>query len=171
VTVLNSLTGGDPIAFCQSRPATRAAISAWAIASLSATPRIRGLPDLAFGPLAQRALDQSIAVAPTEVAALAGPARDRAAAAVAALRALGLDQAAVDRLVDLGAALVEGDNPDPTVVQTKLLAGLHSDVGEDRVTAASADFAAANPEPAGLFDLGDPTDSAARDAGYSCLVT
>jgi len=170
VTVLTALTGGDPTAFCQSRPATRAAISAWAIASLSATPAIRGLPDLAYGPVAERALDTSIAVAPTEVVALAGLARDRAKAAVAALRALGLDQAAIDRLADLGATLVEGDNPDPNVVENKLLAELHSDVGEDRATAAASDFSAANAEPPGLFDLGDPTDSAARDAGYGCLV-
>ncbi len=171
VTVLNTLTGGDPTAFCEARQATRAAISAWAVASLSATPARRGLPDLAFGPIAERDLGASLAAAPTEIVALANPALDRARAAVNALRALGVDQAGIDRLADLGATLVEGDNVDPAAVEAKLLAELHSDVGQDRATSAAADFAAANPEPPSLFDLGDPTDSAAREAGYNCLVS
>ncbi len=71
----------------------------------------------------------------------------------------------------MGTTLVDGDSPDPGVIEGKLRAELNSDVGEDRTTAAAADFAAANPEPPGLFDFGDPTDAAARDAGYDCLVS
>ncbi len=171
VTVLNTLTGGDPAQFCQTVAATQAAVSAWAIASLSAPPGIRGLPDLAYGPLVERTLGASVAAAPNEIAAQAGPALDRARAAVTTLRRLGLDQAAIDRLADLGSTLVQGDDRDPGVIQSKLVAELHSNVGADRTTAAAADFAAANPEPPGLFDLGDPTDSAARDGGYACVVS
>ncbi|MGI9022862.1 MAG: hypothetical protein ACR2HV_06480 [Acidimicrobiales bacterium] len=170
-TVLNALTGGDPAQFCQTRDATRAAVIAWAIASLSAPPAIRGHPDLAFGPVVERTLGASVAAAPDEIAAQAAPALGRAQAAVAALRGLGLDQSAIDQLADLGSAQVGGENPDPGVVQARLLAELRSYVGEDRASAAAADFAAVNPEPPGLFDLGDPTDAAARDAGYDCLAS
>ena len=171
VTVLETLTGGDPVQFCQTRAATRSAVSAWAVASLTAPPATRGLPDLAFGPVVDRALGASVASAPAEIAALSQSALDRARAAIDALRGLGLDQAAVDRLADLGSTLLEGDNPDPSIVETTLLAEVRSNVGEDRVTAAGGDFAAAHPEPPGLFDLGDPTDGAARDTGYDCLAS
>lgn len=128
------------------------------------------LPDLAFGPVAERALSASIAAAPAEIEALAGATLDRARAAVAALRGLGLDQSDIDRLADLGSTLLEGDDSHPALVDEALLAQLRSKVSGDRITAAATEFAAAHPEPAGLFDLGDPTDSAARDAGYDCLV-
>ena len=96
---------------------------------------------------------------------------DRARAAVAALRALGLDQAAIDRQADLGAEQVAAaENRDPALIQETLLDELRRTYGVDKVNAAAADFSNSHPEPNGLFDLGDVSDEVARSSGYGCAV-
>src|SRR5439155_9034280 len=101
---------------------------------------------LAFGPLAARALGASYAVAPREVARQGAPALGRARAAVAALRALGLDDAAINRLADMADSdITAADDRDPIVVQEQLIDELRRLVGRDRLNAAAASFADSNP--------------------------
>jgi hypothetical protein len=170
-TSIPRLTGGDPTLFCPAVPAANKAVNAWALASFVATPASRGLPDLAFGPVVARDLGAAYAVGPVELARQGALAIDRARAAVAALRALGLDQAAIDRLADLGAEQVaSAENRDPALIQETLLDELRRTYGADRVNAAAADFSNSHPEPPGLFDLGDVSDDVLRSSGYACAL-
>src|SRR5205085_3607006 len=100
-TPITRLTGGDPALFCPLIPAANKAVTAWALATFVSTPDSRGLPDLAYGPVVARDLGKAYAVGPVELARQGAAALDRARAAVDALRALGLDQAAIDRQADL----------------------------------------------------------------------
>ncbi len=109
-------------------------------------------------------------MAPDELVRLFTPAQERARAAVKALGELGVPAAVVAEVADMAdAQLSAPDSPDPVVVQDALLARLRAVVGEGPLAVAAQDFAAANPEPPGLFDLGDVQDEAARAAGYECL--
>jgi len=96
---------------------------------------------------------------------------DRARAAVDAMRALGLDQAAIDRQADLGAQQVaSAENRDPALIQETLLDELRRNFGVDRVNAAAAAFSESHPEPPGLFDLGDVPDDVVRNSAYACAL-
>jgi hypothetical protein len=170
-TPIRTLTGGDPAAFCPAVPAANRAANVWALASFVATPSSRGLPDLAFGPLVVRDLGRAYAVAPQELAQQGALALARARAAVESLRTLGFDQESIDRLADRAAdEAASPDNPDPVVVQQRLVDELGRQVGTDRVNAAAAAFASANPEPPGLFDLGDVSPEVASAYGYQACV-
>ena len=170
-TSIPKLTGGDPALFCQAIPAANKALNVWALASFVATPASRGLPDLAFGPVVARDAGRAYAVGPVELARQGALAMDRARAAVDALRALGLDQAAIDRQADLGASEVaSAENRDPVLIQGALLDELSRSFGTDRVNAAAAAFSQSHPEPPGLFDLGDVSDDVVRNSGYACAL-
>lgn len=171
VTPLTTLTGGDPQAFCVALDPMLRAVGAWAVTTLAATPAIAGQPDLAFGPVAAQTIDTALAAAPEEIAVQLAPSAQRAAAAVEALRAAGLDDAAISALADLAAgALADPDNPDPLVVEDRLLDDLRARLGAEALAAAAGAFAQANPEPPGLFDLGDVSGEVGRAAGYDCLA-
>ena len=169
-TAVTTLTGGDPALFCARAPTARNVVGAWALAGLVAPASGLGLPDLAYGPAAARALDALQPVAPEELARLFTPAQDRARAAVKALGELGVPANVVAEVADLAdAQLSSPDSPDPVVVQDALLERLRAVVGEGPLATAAQAFAAANPEPPGLFDLGQVQPEAARAAGYECL--
>ena len=151
-------------------PAARNVVGAWALAELVAPASGLGLPDLAYGPAAARALDALQPVAPDELVRLFTPAQERARAAVKALGELGVPAAVVAEVADLADAQVSApDSPDPVGVQDAVLARLREVVGEGPLAIAAQAFAAANPEPPGLFDLGQVQPEAARAAGYECL--
>lgn len=170
-TPIATLTGGDPQPFCAAVDPMLRALSAWGITLLASTPSIAGQPDFAFAPVAAQTIDAALAAAPTEIAVQLAPSAQRAAAAVEALRAAGLDDAAISALADLAAgALADPDNPDPLVVEDLLLDDLRTRIGADALAAAAGAFAQANPQPPGLFDLGDVSDEVARAAGYDCLA-
>jgi hypothetical protein len=169
-TAVTTLTGGDPDLFCARRPAARNVVGAWALARLVAPASGQGLPDFAYGPAAARALDAIQPVAPAELVRQFTPAQERARAAVRALGDLGVPADVVGQLADLAdAQLSSPDDPDPVAVQEVLLQRLREVVGDGPLAIAAQAFADANPEPPGLFDLGDVQDEAARAAGYTCL--
>jgi hypothetical protein len=171
-TPITSLTGGDPAAFCQAVPAADRGVTAWALASLVAAPGGRALPDFAYGPVVAADLGNAYAVGPEELVRQGALAIARARAAVAALRNLGLDQAAMDELASKARTeLTSAENRDPAVVQQIVLDDLRGRVGADQVSAAAVAFANANPEPPGLFDLGDISPEVAQRDGYGACPT
>ena len=88
-----------------------------------------------------------------------------------ALRDLGLDQATIDGLADMAESQLSSlDNPEPAAVQTSILDRMGGVVGDQRLTEAAQAFSASNPEPPGLFDLGEVPDDVARNTGYGCLA-
>jgi hypothetical protein len=166
-TAITALTGGDPAAFCQAVPDADRAVNAWALASFVTPPGGRALPDFAYGPLVARDLGTAYAVGPQELVRQGALALARARAAVGALQTLGLDQAAIDDLANRAQTeLTSAQDRDPAIVQEVLLGQLHLRVGADKVNAAATAFANANPEPPGLFDLGDVSDAVAQRDGY-----
>ncbi len=168
---MNTLTGGNPAAFCERAPGVLDVIGAWALASVVSPPSQKGFSDLAYGPGAVRAIASLDGVAPAELAERMKAARDRAGAATQALRDLGLDQATIDGLADMvQSELSSLENPEPSAVQSTVLERIRGVVGDERLKGAAQAFWAANPEPPGLFDLGEVPDDVARDAGYACLA-
>jgi hypothetical protein len=169
-TPVTALSGGDPAAFCAAYPDVRAALEAYALAALSETPTDQGQADLAFGPLLARSLQPSVAAAPEQ---LAGPARSllaRAQAAVAALKALGVDQPTADALADAAAAGVADVAADPLVVERQLLDRLEAAVGQARLADAGRAVIASEGDVAADLDLGDVPADVARNTGYDCLA-
>ena len=109
-------------------------------------------------------------MAPEELVRQFTPAQERARAAVKALGEMGVPATVVAEVADLtDAQLSAPDSPDPVVVQDAVLERLRAVVGEGPLAVAAQAFAAANPEPPGLFDLGQVQPDAARAAGYECL--
>jgi hypothetical protein len=171
-TPITSLTGGDPAEFCAAVPGTNRAVSAWALASFVAPPGGRALPDFAYGPVVAADLGKAYAVGPEELVRQGALAIARARAAVAALRSIGLDQAAIDALAAKARAeLTSTENRDPAVVQEIVLDDVRGRVGADTVSTAATAFASANPEPPGLFDLGDVSPEVAQRDGYGACPT
>jgi hypothetical protein len=168
-TVLPSLTGGDPGAFCATVDPALRAFSAWAVSSVVSPPGARGLPDLAYAPIVARTLDATLAAAPVEIVRQATPAQQRVHAAVAELRALGLDDREIAALADLADRQL-ADDADALEVLEQLVTRLEELAGDDAVDASAASFVAQNPEPRDLFDLGEVPDDVAEAADYSCLV-
>src|SRR5207248_8454093 len=110
-------------------------------------------------------------VAPQELVRQGAAAIGRARAAVDALRALGLDQAAIDDLAARAdTELTSTDNRDPAIVQETVLDELRARVGADKVAAAATAFSDSHPEPPGLFDLGDVSDQVAQQYGFGCAT-
>jgi hypothetical protein len=170
-TPITTLTGGDPAALCAALPAANRATTAYALATYVAPPGGRALPDFAYGPIVARDLGTAYAVAPQELVRQGAAAIARARAAVDALRGLGLDQAAIDELAAKAETeLTSTEDRDPAVVQEAVLDEVRARVGADKVNAAAAAFADSNPEPPGLFDLGDVSDQVAQTYGYGCAV-
>ncbi len=112
------------------------------------------------------------AVAPDEIVARTDLAAARADAALAVLRALGVSDEGLDQLADLAVEQVADPQTDAIEDQDALIARLVGLIGgQDRVITAAAAFAAANPEPPGLFDFGDVAAEVARPSGYACLLS
>ena len=170
-TVISTLTGGNPSAFCAAVPDLTSVVASWALSSFATIPSTQGQSDLAYAPAAARALAAARAVAPDEIVVQTDLAAARAEAAVAVLRGLGLTDQQLDELADLAVAQVADTTTDALNDQDVVIARLVELVGDrgQVVTTAEA-FAAANPEPSGLFDFGDVSDEVARSSGYACLV-
>jgi len=173
-TEVTSFTGGDPTAFCAGWTSAVEVVGAAAEAHLLASGSEEGLADLAYAPGSARVLDALADAAPDEVVPLFGPTRDRAHAAVAALRELGLDDGMLDdqaqAVIDASAGGTEAQGGTPFTVALSRTQLLHATYGADRVNATAEAFARAHPPLSGLFDLGHFSPEAARAAGYDCLV-
>jgi hypothetical protein len=167
---IGQLTGGDPIAFCAVLPETRKTIYAWALGVSTEPEDEAGQRDLAFAPALARQLPAYVAAAPTELADRARPALERAERAVAALQALGVNDAAIAALADrTEQAMSAVSGLDTTAAEEEVVAAAVAAVGADRFASAAASFASANPQPADLFDLGDVPESVGVPAGFGCL--
>jgi len=171
-TPIATLTGGDPSAFCAAVPDLTSVVATWAVSSFATIPSTKGQPDLAFAPAAARALRAARAVAPDEIVAQTDLATARADAAVAVLGGLGVTDQQLDELADLAVQRLADPQTDAIDDQDAVIARLTELIGgQDRVITAAAAFAAANPEPPGLFDFGDVAAEVARSSGYACLLS
>jgi hypothetical protein len=169
-TPVTALTGGNPTLFCASAPAFVRTMSSWALTDLSRPARAAGLPALTFGPLVVRQVTGLQPSAPTELARQFGPALEQAQAAVDAVQAAGLTPADVDALADAAADQLAGEDPDPALVEQRLVELLRDRLGADATVALAASFGTDHPTEAAVFDLGDASDEVAAASGYGCLV-
>ena len=169
-TVVSSLTGGDPAAFCRVVRPWVGVMAGWSLAELSAPPAASGLPSLLFGPLVDRQMGAVMASAPDELVGRFTAARDQSAAAVQALRDAGLTQEQIDQLADAMADQLASDQPDAAVAALRVDELLKGMLGADRTTAVAAAFGRSHPLDPAVFDLGDVSDQVASDSGYACLV-
>jgi len=171
---VTQFSGGDPTAFCAGWPRVTDVVAAWSEASLMAVPAEEGLADLAYGPAGSRALDAVSEVAPPEVARVLAPTLDRAHAAVAALRDLGMDEGALaadaGAVIDASAVGNEAEGITPATLARARTQLLDARFGNDKVAAAARSFARSHPPAPGVFGLGGFAPDAARAAGYDCLV-
>ena len=108
------------------------------------------------------------------MAVRARPILARAQAAVAVLMGLGLNDAAIDAQASLAdERLAQGTALDALSVEDELLTALADQLptaGVAGVQAAAHSFAAANPQPPELYDLGDVSAEVAEASGYGCIV-
>jgi hypothetical protein len=168
-STITSLTGGEPSAFCTALPLSLRTIVAWAETILGEGPADAGVTDLVYGPVMAQDVATYVKVAPIELADRARPLLARAQAAVAALKALGFDDAAVAALASTASSqLGPVDAPDGVTVKAKLVAQARTVVSADRLTQAGLVFGAAQPDPATLLDLGSVPDSVSQAAGITC---
>ena len=104
-----------------------------------------------------------------ELASLAKPLLDRATAAVAVLRQLGLDDAAIAALADQAiAATATADGPDGVTLQATLAAVVAGKVGADPLATASTSFRTAHGDPSTVTDLGYVPDDVAAASNFNC---
>jgi hypothetical protein len=165
-----SLTGGDATLFCPTLEPMLRAVLAWAETILGEGPTDAGITDFAYAPVLARVVDAYVAHAPDELAARAEPLDTRVKAAVAALTNLGVDPAKQQKLADEAAALLAApESPDGVTVQAALVPTLGQFVPTDRLRAAALVFAAGQPDPSTVLDLGYVSDSAAQASGFPCL--
>jgi hypothetical protein len=167
VTMVTTLTGGDPVKFCSALVDAAPVISAWAYAEFTGTPAQQGEADLVYGPALARLMGAYVASAPVELAQLAQPLFARAEAAVATLTQLGLDDTAVAALVEEAIQATKvADAPDGVTLQATLAATIAKQVGQDELAAAASAFSAAQGDPAKVTDLGFVNDDVAAAAGF-----
>jgi hypothetical protein len=171
-TVVNTLTGGDPEAFCAAFPDANAALNAWLVGVLSAPPDEQGFADLAFGPLLDQQLESLYDVAPQELVALSTELRQRVRRAIEELGDLGLNDTEIGALArSVEARLADGAGEDAVTIQLDVIDQLKQERGEAAVNAAANRLTAAVQDSLDAIDLGDVTTEAAEDAGYTCPVT
>jgi len=172
--VVTQFSGGDPTAFCAGWARATDVVAAWSETSLMAVPAEEGLADLAYGAAGAEVLDAVTEVAPTDVARVLAPTLDRAHAAVAALRDLGLDEVAVAAdaaaVIEASAVGTEAEGVTPATLARARTQPLVARFGADKIDAAARAFAQGHPPSPGVFDLGGFAPDAARAAGYDCLA-
>jgi hypothetical protein len=171
---ITTLTGGDPAAFCAAIADGIGPLYGWAVAGSSEPPSEQGRADLAFAPTLVRHLTPYLAAAPEEMAVRARPILARAQAAVAVLTGLGLSDAAIEAQAQLAdERLAQGTALDALSVEEELLTALADqppNVGLASVQAAARSFAAANPQPPELYELGDVSGAVAEASGFGCIA-
>jgi hypothetical protein len=171
---ITTLTGGDPAAFCEAITQGIGPLYGWALAGASEPPSEAGRSDLAFAPTVVLHLTPYLAAAPEELAVRARPILAREQAALDVLTGLGLKEAGIEaqaRLAD--ERMAQGTALDALSVEDELLTALADqlpNVGISGLQAAASSFAAANPLPPELYELGDVTPEVADASGYGCLV-
>jgi hypothetical protein len=166
----NKLTGGSPEKFCPALPVAVRAITAWAEAVLGDEPAEVGVTDFAYAPVLQRDVGAYVDAAPNEVAQRANPILARARDGVAALRALGLKDADIKRLADLGGErLGAEDSPDGVTVRADLVKVLEERVAPERLRESAVVFSSGQSDPASLLDLGFVPTDVAHAAGLDCV--
>jgi hypothetical protein len=169
-TAVTSLTGGEPLAFCAEAEPLVDVMTGWALADLAKPAAAGGLPALTYGPAADRAIRRILPAAPIELARQLQAAADQSAAAVAALRGAGVDQAAIDAVADAVAEQLAGSNPDSAVAAQLVVDRIEAELGRDRTVALARAFDAEHPTAGAVFDLGTVSDEVAESAGYGCLL-
>jgi hypothetical protein len=170
-TVITSLTGGNPAAFCRVLPSARLSVTAWAVAILQGQPTDAGLSDLAYAPLLTQDLGAYVKVAPQELQAQAQPILDRESDAVASLRALGLKDRDIKKLASKTSDLLLGpDKPDGTTVRDKLVKQLEKKIDAPRLEQAATDFGNAHGDPTSIMDLGSVSREVGIAAGLPCAA-
>ena len=168
-TVITTLTGGNPAAFCRVLPSAKLSVTAWAVAILQGQPSDAGLSDLAYAPLLTQDLGAYMKVAPQELQAQAQPILDRATDAVASLRALGLKDRDIKKLASSASDLLLGpDKPDGTTVRDKLVKRLEKKIDAPRLEQAATDFGNAHGDPTAIMNLGSVSPEVGIAAGYPC---
>ena len=170
-TVITTLTGGNPAAFCRVLPSAKLSVTAWAVAILQGQPSDTGLSDLAYAPLLTQDFGAYMKVAPQELQAQAQPILDRATDAVASLRALGLKDRDIKKLASSASDLLLGpDKPDGTTVRDKLVKQLEKKIDAPRLEQAATDFGNAHGDPTAIMDLGSVSKEVGVAAGYPCAA-
>ncbi len=170
-TVITTLTGGNPVAFCRVLPSAKLSITAWAVSVLQADPADAGLSDLAYAPLLAKDLQNYDKFGPEELRSRTAPILARERDAIASLRALGLKKADIKRLANSASdALLGPDSPDGTTVRAKLVKQLEKKVDPQLLQQAAADFGAAHGDPTPLLDLGFVPPEVGVAAGYPCAA-
>lgn len=168
-TVVTTLTGGDPARFCPTLPGALRSIVAWAEAILGEPPSAAGIADLVYAPLLVRDVGPYVDAAPVELAERAEPILARARAAADVLRALGSTDDQLEELArDAATALDAPASPDGVTVELALQQSLEQRVPADRLRSAALVFAAGQPDPASLLDLGFVPAGVGDAAGFDC---
>src|SRR5436190_982697 len=170
-TVITTLTGGNPAAFCRVLPSAKLSVTAWAVAILQGQPSDTGLSALAYAPLLTQDFGAYMKVAPQELQAQAQPILDRATEAVTSLRALGLKDRDIKKLASSASDLLLGpDKPDGTTVRDKLVKQLEKKIDAPRLEQAATDFGNAHGDPTAIMDLGSVSKEVGVAAGYPCAA-
>jgi len=174
-TLITTLTGGNPVRFCRALPAANLVLSAWAVSILDNTPADTGLTDFAYGPLLARDMKPFVDSAAEELVPRATPILDRARAAVARLKALGLKDKDINQLAESASDdLLSAKSPDGFKVRAdqvkKLEQKLAKKVDPEALRQAAAEYATSQGDPATLLDLGNVPPEVGVAAGYPCAA-
>lgn len=174
-TLITTLTGGNPIRFCRALPAFNLAVSAWAISILDNDPADTGLTDFAYGPLLARAMKPYVDSAAEELVPRAAPVLERARAAVARLKDLGLTNRDIRQLADAASDdLLAPHSPDGVTVRADIVKmiekKLAKTVDPEALQQAAAEFAGSQADPTTLLDLGNVPPEVGVAAGYPCAA-
>jgi hypothetical protein len=168
-TRIETLTGGQPFAFCPTVPPALQAVTAWAEAILGASPAESGLIDLVYGPLLRRDLEPYVDTAANELAAKARPLLGRAEAAVESLRNLGFSEREIKELATSASrALDAASDPDGLSVSLFLANTLKERIDTDRLNEIAIVFASGQPDPATMLDFGYIPPEVAEANGFTC---
>ncbi len=167
-TTITSLTGGNPAQFCVILPTAAREVVAWAETVLGDAPGDAGVTDLAYGPVLARDLGIYVDNAPIEVAERARPLLGVAQAAVTTLKNLGFRDDMIGSLADqAAAALTAPGNPDGITARAALVARLSEAISPSRLAAAGVVFAAGQPDPATVLDLGFVPSTLTQGSAFS----
>jgi hypothetical protein len=171
-TNITSLTGGDPSRFCAALVPSLETLAGWSYAVLGDNARQTGITDLVYGPILERDMQRYVESAPLELADRARGILQRAQHAVAALKALGIDDAAIRALANRGGAeLHSSTSPDGLTVQQHLTRYLETKLPAAKLADAAIVFAAGEKDPESLLDLGTVSKSTRGAERFHCSAT
>jgi hypothetical protein len=174
-TLITTLTGGNPVRFCRALPRANLAVSAWGISILDNTPADTGLTDFAYGPLLARDMKPYVDSAAEELVPRAAPILERARAAVARLKELGLTNKDIRQLADAASDdLLAAHSPDGVTVRADIVKSIEKKLAKtvdpEALQQAAAEFAGSQADPTTLLDLGNVPPEVGVAAGYPCAA-